>query len=140
MKRVLACLDESPQQSVVLAYLRAQLTREPMDLTLLHVVNSAEVLTLPGVAPGAAAQEALDAAKRTLHEIAAQLPSDAPASRVLVDVGEPWRVICRLANELGVSLIVIGTHGARGMEHVFGTTTTAVVQRAPCSVLVVRRS
>ena len=58
--------------------------------------------------------------------------------RVEARLGAPWQVICDLATVEKVDLIVIGTHGYSGIDHLLGTTATRVVNHAPCSVLVVR--
>jgi universal stress protein A len=53
--------------------------------------------------------------------------------------GIPYREILRKARECGAGLIVIGTHGRTGVEHVlFGSTAEKVVRIAPCPVLSVR--
>jgi universal stress protein A len=53
--------------------------------------------------------------------------------------GIPYREIIRKARECGAGLIVIGTHGRTGVEHVlFGSTAEKVVRVAPCPVLSVR--
>jgi len=54
--------------------------------------------------------------------------------------GIPYREIIREARESGADLIVIGTHGRTGVEHViFGSTAEKVVRMAPCPVLTVRQ-
>lgn len=54
--------------------------------------------------------------------------------------GVPYREILRAARETGAGLIVIGTHGRTGVEHViFGSTAEKVVRMAPCPVLSVRQ-
>jgi universal stress protein A len=54
--------------------------------------------------------------------------------------GVPYREIIREARESGAELIVIGTHGRTGVEHViFGSTAEKVVRMAPCPVLTVRQ-
>ena len=54
--------------------------------------------------------------------------------------GVPYREILRAARETGADLIVIGTHGRTGVEHViFGSTAEKVVRMAPCPVLTVRQ-
>lgn len=58
--------------------------------------------------------------------------------RVEARLGAPWQVLCDLATLEKVDLIVIGTHGYSGIDHLLGTTATRVVNHAPCSVLVVR--
>jgi universal stress protein A len=47
--------------------------------------------------------------------------------------------ICAAADELGVDLIVIGTHGRGGLSHaLLGSVAEKVVRKAPCPVLTVR--
>lgn len=47
--------------------------------------------------------------------------------------------ILRLAKEIPLDLIVMGSHGLTGLAHVlFGSTADRVVRKAPCSVLTVR--
>jgi nucleotide-binding universal stress UspA family protein len=47
--------------------------------------------------------------------------------------------ILRLAKEMEIDLIVMGSHGLTGLAHVlFGSTADRVVRKAPCSVLTVR--
>lgn len=54
--------------------------------------------------------------------------------------GIPYREILRKAREAGADLIVIGTHGRTGVEHVlFGSTAEKVVRMAPCPVLTIRK-
>lgn len=54
--------------------------------------------------------------------------------------GVPYREILREARETGADLIVIGTHGRTGVEHViFGSTAEKVVRMAPCPVLTIRQ-
>lgn len=55
--------------------------------------------------------------------------------------GMPYREILRAAREFPADLIVIGTHGRTGVEHVlFGSTAEKVVRLAPCPVLTVRQA
>ena len=47
--------------------------------------------------------------------------------------------ICAAADELGVDLIVIGTHGRGGLSHaLLGSVAEKVVRKAPCPVLTVQ--
>ena len=56
-------------------------------------------------------------------------------------MGIPHREIVRNAREASSDLIVIGTHGRTGVEHVlFGSTAEKVVRMAPCPVLTVRQA
>ena len=56
-----------------------------------------------------------------------------------VVVGIPFAEIIKKARELSVDLIVVGTHGRTGLEHVIvGSTAERLVRRSPFPVLTVR--
>lgn len=58
----------------------------------------------------------------------------------ILATGIPYREIIGKAREVGADLIVIGTHGRTGVEHViFGSTAEKVVRMAACPVLTVRQ-
>jgi nucleotide-binding universal stress UspA family protein len=58
----------------------------------------------------------------------------------MLSTGIPYREIIGKAREVTADLIVIGTHGRTGVEHViFGSTAEKVVRMAPCPVLTVRQ-
>lgn len=69
----------------------------------------------------------------TAEKVPAQLRGEA-----ITRLGQPADVLIALAEELDVDLVVIGSHGYGGIDRVLGTTAAKVVNRAKCSVLVVR--
>jgi nucleotide-binding universal stress UspA family protein len=61
--------------------------------------------------------------------------------RTVLREGEPWREILHEAGALPADLIVMGTHGRSGFEHLLlGSVTEKVLRRATCPVLTVCRS
>ncbi len=53
--------------------------------------------------------------------------------------GNPYSEIIKEAENGNFDMIIIGTHGRTGLEHVlFGSTAELVVRKAPCPVLTVR--
>jgi|SRR5581483_7871146 len=53
--------------------------------------------------------------------------------------GHPAKAVADEARAIRADLVVVGTHGARGIERLLlGAHAEAIVERAPCSVLVVR--
>ena len=53
--------------------------------------------------------------------------------------GTPESLICETAEELGVDLIVLGSHGYRAWERLLlGSVSNSVVHHAHCSVMIVR--
>lgn len=67
-------------------------------------------------------------------EIAGRVPA-----RKVIRTGKPFYEIDQYADEAGIDLIIISTHGHTGVDHIlFGSTAEKVVRHAPCPVLVVR--
>jgi len=53
--------------------------------------------------------------------------------------GDPRDSVLKAATDLKADLIVIGTHGRRGLSRaLLGSVTESIMRRAPCAVLAVR--
>ena len=76
-------------------------------------------------------------AKSYLDECAANV-EPALLEATEVRVGVPWQALCEAAKRDGAELLVIGSHGFGGIDHLLGTTAAKVVNHATCSVFVVR--
>jgi universal stress protein F len=74
---------------------------------------------------------------KELVATAERVPAELRGSAI-TRLGQPADVLIALAEELDVDLVVIGSHGYGGIDRVLGTTAAKVVNRAKCSVLVVR--
>ncbi len=76
-----------------------------------------------------------EAAQLTLDQTVAEL--GLPDVETLVKYGDAGRVICEVAASLPASVVVLGTHGRRGLRRaVMGSTSDHVVRHAVCPVLV----
>jgi nucleotide-binding universal stress UspA family protein len=115
-------------------------------ITILHAQPN---VPLPVVGMGemldASTMEALIAATRKdsdrllaeASRIAAEGGITASCERVQSDL--PHKVILEAAERLGCDLIVMGSHGRRGLQGLLlGSQTQRVLLNAPCPVLVVR--
>ena len=82
-------------------------------------------------------QEQLDDhAHKKVAEFANQF--NIPESNQHIVVGLPQNEIHRLARELNVDLIVVGTHGRHGLSLLLGSTSNGVLHGAECDILAVR--
>jgi nucleotide-binding universal stress UspA family protein len=78
-----------------------------------------------------AAEEALAGIKERCAKPSVQVDT-------LLRQGVAWSEIDRAAKELGTDLVVIGTHGRRGISRaLIGSVAEKVVRTAPCPVLTV---
>ena len=74
-----------------------------------------------------------------LERLASNLGKDVPFGPFLVESGDARDVILAQAKKLHADMIVVGTHGRRGITRaLIGSVTESVVRTAHCSVLVVR--
>jgi nucleotide-binding universal stress UspA family protein len=75
-------------------------------------------------------------AKRRLEET---LRDAAIPGEVAIISGRATDVIVQYAESVNAGLVVVGTHGRSGFRRLtLGSTAASVIERAPCSVLVVR--
>lgn len=143
LKKILYPTDFSESSLEALKYAVSFARDYKAKLVVMHVVNEkifSEGLNLPRVsAPDALAQELAAEAERQLKVL---IPA---AERAGLDWdtailrGMPFLEIIRYARANDVDLIVIGTHGRSGVEHIiFGSTAEKVVRKSPCPVLSVR--
>jgi nucleotide-binding universal stress UspA family protein len=74
-----------------------------------------------------------------LDQIAASARTSGTAVTAEVREGAAWREIDAFAREGAVDLVVVGSHGRRGLPHaLLGSVAEKIVRTAPCPVLVVR--
>ncbi len=81
-------------------------------------------------------QELLTLADKRLKELGEKY--GIPDSECFVSQGSTRREILRIAQQHGVDLIVVGSHGREGIQLLLGSTANAVLHGAPCDVLAVR--
>ncbi len=81
-------------------------------------------------------QELADEARKRLERLGERM--GAAKSDQHVEIGSTKNEILRVAAATGVDLIVVGSHGRRGLALLLGSTANAVLHSAPCDVLAVR--
>jgi len=144
-RRVLVPVDGSPN-SLKAARAAAEIARRfDSQVTLVHVQHlPATALAASGVAGmiglASAAVEALEEAGREVLQVAREclgLPDERVKQERLS--GHPAEVVCRLAEEGGYDLIVMGSRGLSEVAAFFlGSVSDKVSHHAPCPVLIVR--
>jgi nucleotide-binding universal stress UspA family protein len=106
----------------------------------LTVVHAYEVPSY-GVPPGAVVSPEMDAEIRRLErsgldQVAERARRPGVDTSALLRLGPPATEIVSTASDLKVDLIVMGTHGRRGLSRMFmGSVAEKVVRTAPCPVL-----
>ncbi len=141
---VLIATDGSPS-SIDAARQAGTLLRVADQVTLLSVVTEVpgdDAGGFEGSVYSPGEQEALW--KRELAEAGEEIERTAAALTTAkvdkrVEVGDVGGTVCRIAAELKVDVIVVGSHGRGAIERLLlGSASEQVVRHAPCPVLVVR--
>lgn len=105
------------------------------SITAITVVYTTdEFITLPTKTVHAL----LDKAKENLQLLADRVSTAGIELTTAVKEGEPHQAITSLARELAASLIVMGSHGKKGLGRLLmGSVTRRTIGYAPCPVLIV---
>jgi nucleotide-binding universal stress UspA family protein len=111
-------------------------------LYVMHVIYDiakASGMYVPHTSVDKMYQEIREGAKKELERFAVEeLSSMKDIERIIV-VGTPHEEILKFAGDNKISIIVMGTHGRKGVDRIlFGSTAAQVVRYAPCPVLTVR--
>ncbi len=112
-------------------------------LTFVFVIETPQVIPvgpLSGYVTTSAprSQEDVKKAEAIVEQIAREKPALAVTTRV--ELGTPAEVMCELAGQLEVDLLVVGARGHNAAQRfLIGSVSDRVVHHAPCPVLVVRR-
>jgi universal stress protein A len=131
----IVCPVDFDQNSLLALRLATELAQERgATLYLLHVVA---VPPGPEVALPFGKMET--AARTRLEKLAREKIGGKADYEIDVLMGDPGVEILQLARRLRADLIVMATHGRRGLRHiVLGSVAERVVREAPCPVLTVK--
>jgi nucleotide-binding universal stress UspA family protein len=80
-----------------------------------------------------------EAAQRQVEDALVALRKQVPGAKGGLRHGEPWREILAAIEDTGADLVVMGTHGRRGLSHaILGSVAEKTVRMSLVPVLTVR--
>ncbi len=138
-QHILTAVDFSPGTDAVVGRAEELAQRYMARLSLIHVVEPMLMeytgeLALPEDVN--IERQLIESGEQRLREMGDRLHVKMPDRHVLI--GSPRAEIVRVAEEEGVDLIVVGSHGRHGLALLLGSTATGVLHHAPCDVVAVR--
>jgi nucleotide-binding universal stress UspA family protein len=141
INRILYPNDFSGCSLQVLPYVRSLAAKYGAEIYLLYVAKNLHLYT-SGRNQHRSSSTLME---RTLKELETMMDKfcdkhllDCPKFRGKVAVGDPGEEIVKAVEKENIDLVVMGTHGHRGLEHtLFGTVAKYVVMHSKAPVLVV---
>jgi len=143
-KKILCPVDLSDVSKQALRYAGRICRETDAHLLVLYVLEpmaNPGNLTFRPVTITDLEEQLVEHARNTVEGLVGEMGLGPDAVTTGVQKGVASVEIVRAAEEEGVDLIVMGTHGLTGISHVLlGSTAERVVRKAPCPVLTIKRS
>jgi nucleotide-binding universal stress UspA family protein len=140
--KILVAIDFSENSDYAFEYALTLAKQFQAELTLMHVINEPVDLRgfyVPHISFEQLEKEIEEGAFKMMDKFCSARLGDFSGYKTAIVSGIPYEEIIRKAEETGASLIVMGTHGRTGLDHlIFGSTAERVVRSASCPVLSIR--
>ncbi|HKJ17135.1 MAG TPA: universal stress protein [Xanthomonadales bacterium] len=140
--KILVAIDLSDESSTI-ARKAFQIASDNSEVFLLFVQEPMDSVYLGAVPYGpvfVGMEEIETKLKKELEARMSKLGEDfgIPASHQHILSGNPASGIRRFAEENSIDLVVLGTHGQKGVQLLLGSTANSVLHGVGCDVLAVR--
>ncbi len=143
IKKILIPIDFSEHSLHALEYAKFFAGKFNAELILLNVVEPVVFitdLTMGQINIPSIESELLQKSEEKINELVNSLKNEYNV-RGVVKLGKPYVEIIEFSKNENIDLIVIGSHGHTGVEHLlFGSTAEKVIRKATCPVLIIRPS
>lgn len=139
--KVLLAIDDSKFSEAAAKSLAEQFRPPDTEVRVLHVVEPIAISEPPQMSPGyyPELEDRLPHAREIVDRVGKTLSSAGFRVTTSVATGDARSIILEAAAEWHPDLIVLGSHGRKGLERFFlGSVSEAVARYAHCSVQIVR--
>ena len=139
-RTILVPIDLGHHAKEVLDYAAALAGRLDAKLHVRHAVSWPVIgIEVSTTTSDRAMKDVMALHGKDLGALVASYAGKAPIASVELQTGDPRTLIVDTAAELHADLIVMGTHGRRGVSRLLiGSVAEQVARTAPCPVLLVR--
>ena len=141
-EKILTAIDFSESSDFAFEYALTLARQFQAELTVMHVINEPVDLRgfyVPHISFEQLEKEIEEGAEKMMEKFCQTKMGDFTRYTTAVVAGIPFEEILKKSEETGASLIVLGTHGRTGIDHlIFGSTAERVVRSAACPVLTIR--
>jgi universal stress protein A len=140
--KILIAIDFSENSNYAFEYALTLARQFNAELTLMHVINEPVDLRgfyVPHISFEQLEKEIEAGAVSMMEKFCQEKLAGFTGYQTAIITGIPYEEIIRKSQEISASLIVLGTHGRTGLDHIiFGSTAERVVRASTCPVLTIR--
>lgn len=140
--KILIAIDFSENSNYAFEYALTLARQFNAQLIIMHVINEPVDLRgfyVPHISFEQLEKEIEAGAISMMEKFCRERLADFPSYQTAIVSGIPYEEIISKSKEIGASLIVLGTHGRTGLDHIiFGSTAERVVRGSSCPVLTIR--
>ena len=138
IRKILCPVDFSEPSHKAVEYAKALREKFGAELLLLHVIEPFLTQSFIAFDPNLGTQ-VVEEVEEKARELLENLRQASPDIQTMIRKGKPYEEIVEVAKTEKVDLIVMGTHGLKGISHfLIGSVAEKVVRHAPCPVLTVK--
>lgn len=141
-KTILFALDFSQSSDYAFQYALSLARKYQARLLIVHIINEPVDLRgfyVPHISFEKLEQEIEEGAKKMMEKFCREQLGDYGNYETFLLPGIPYDEIIKKAEEQSADLIIMGTHGRTGLDHVlFGSTAEKVVRKSAIPVMTIR--
>lgn len=141
IKRILFPIDFSENSSKIVPYVLSVAGKYDATIYLLHVIEDFSQwggFYIPHIRFDGYHEQALKGAEIALDKVCEEQLKGCPNFQKLILFGDPATEILKTIDKEGIDLVIMGTHGLKGLELVFfGSVAENVVKKSPAPVLTI---
>ena len=141
IKRILFPYDLSENAPKILPYVLSISEAYNSTICLLHVVQDLQKwgkVYIPHPSMDVFQKEALEGAEKAMDRVCEEQLQSCPNLERRIVSGDPAMEILKTIETEDIDLVVMGTHGRKGLEHtIFGSVAENVVKKSSAPVMTV---
>lgn len=140
LRRILMAVQGPEDAAVLTKFLAAQPFKEPVEITVVTVIPAAQPLFPKGFAKiDELIEKTVVGARAFVEETASALSKLQYNAKGYILMGVPSLAILQEASASDPDLVLMGSHGRRGVTRfLLGSVSHTVLHRSPCPLLIVR--
>lgn len=139
IKKILVPIDFSENSTKLLQHAVDMAGKSGASIVVMYVVEGIDKyagLSVPHISLAEVEKELVQSAKNKMERFLEENLDPSVAHEAIVLNGDIAEEINNFAANEGVDMIIMGTHGYKGLEKVlFGSVAERIVKTAPCPVL-----